>query len=126
MQVNSSTMNFADVVAKYLREYETEATEKLTETITEVAKESVKKLRSSSPKRTGKYAKGWTYKVEKGRMNNVATVYGNDPTYRMAHLLENGHAKRGGGRTAPITHIEPVEQWAVDDVVNRYIDKMER
>lgn len=126
MQVNSSTMNFADVVAKYLREYETEATEKLTETITEVAKESVKKLRSSSPKRTGKYAKGWTYKVEKGRMNNVATVYGNDPTYRMAHLLENGHAKRGGGRTAPITHIEPVEQWAVDDVVNRYIEKMER
>ena len=119
-------MNFADVVAKYLREYETEATEKLTETITEVAKESVKKLRSSSPKRTGKYAKGWTYKVEKGRMNNVATVYGNDPTYRMAHLLENGHAKRGGGRTAPITHIEPVEQWAVDDVVNRYIEKMER
>lgn len=126
MQVNSSTMNFADVVSKYLREYETEATEKLTETITEVAKESVKKLRSSSPKRTGKYAKGWTYKVEKGRMNNVATVYGNDPTYRMAHLLENGHAKRGGGRTAPITHIEPVEQWAVDDVVNRYIEKMER
>ena len=60
-------MNFADVVSKYLREYETEATEKLTETITEVAKESVKKLRSSSPKRTGKYAKGWTYKVEKGR-----------------------------------------------------------
>lgn len=126
MQVNSSTMNFADVVSKYLREYETEATEKLTETITEVAKESVKKLRSSSPKRTGKYAKGWTYKIEKGRMNNVATVYGNDPTYRMAHLLENGHAKRGGGRTAPITHIEPVEQWAVDDVVNRYIEKMER
>lgn len=126
MQVNSSTMNFADVVAKYLREYETEATEKLTETITEVAKESVKKLRSSSPKRTGKYAKGWTYKVEKGRMNNVATVYGNAPTYRMAHLLENGHAKRGGGRTAPITHIEPVEQWAVDNVVNRYIEKMER
>lgn len=126
MVINSNRMNFADVVENYLKQYEGEAIETLTETITEVARESVKRLKATSPKRTGEYAKGWTYTIEKGRIKTGATVYGKAPTYRLAHLLEFDHAKRGGGRSKPIEHITPVEQWAVDEVVDRYIQKMER
>lgn len=124
--VNSNKFNFADVIQDYLRVYDGAAVEVLTETITEVARESVKKLKAESPKgATGDYAKNWRYQVERGRLRVGATVYGDKPTYSLAHLLEHGHAKRGGGRVAPIVHIAPVEEWAVDEVVDRYVTKME-
>lgn len=109
-----------------LSQYGEVAIEATKEAVAEVAKESAKKLKSSSPRgRTGKYAKGWTSKVETGRVSASATVYGKSGTYQLAHLLEHGHAKRGGGRTTPIQHIEPVEQWAVEEALQRITQKLE-
>lgn len=113
-------------VKDILSQYGEVAIEATKEAVAEVAKESAKKLKSSSPRgRTGKYAKGWTSKVETGRISASATVYGKSGTYQLAHLLEHGHAKRGGGRTTPIQHIEPVEQWAVEEVLQRITQKLE-
>ena len=130
MVINSNKFNFQDVIGKYLKTYQGETIEALTTIVPQVAKESVKKLKAASPKsdglHSGTYAKGWRYKVEKGRIRVGATVCGGDPTYRLAHLLEYGHAKRGGGRVDGIEHILPVEEWAVDEASNRFIDYMER
>lgn len=113
-------------VKDILSQYGEVAIEATKEAVAEVAKESAKKLKSSSPRgRTGKYAKGWTSKVETGRVSASATVYGKSGTYQLAHLLEHGHAKRGGGRTTPIQHIEPVEQWAVEETLQRITQKLE-
>ena len=99
----------------------------MNEAVEEVAKESAKKLRQTSPKRTGEYARNWAYQKERGRLVVEATVYGKKPTYRLAHLLEKSHLKRNGQRWTPDkTHIEPVAEWAQTEAVNRMYEKLEK
>ena len=80
-----------------------------------IAKEGVQKLRNTSPKKTGDYAKGWRVKRERGRDIPVVTIH-NKTDYQLTHLLENGHIVRNAkgeyGRTHGIKHIAPVEEWA--------------
>lgn len=68
----------------------------------------VKRLKMTSPKRKGKYARGWKVKKE----GNVYIVYNEHPGY--THLLENGHdVIRNGakvGRARAIPHIKPAEE----------------
>ena len=124
--VNSSKMNFADVVQDMLqKQYYPYVVEVTTQVINEVSKETVKKLKQESPVGPKGYAKGWTSKVEKGRLTVGATVYGKTGTYQLAHLLEHGHAMRGGGRTNSIVHIAPVEKWAVNEAYERIMHRLE-
>lgn len=75
-------------------------------------------LQGYSPKRTGRYARTWTYKKTK-----KGTVYiHNSKNYRLTHLLEKGHktnfktGKYGTKKsTAPIPHISIVEQKVAHD-----------
>lgn len=88
------------------------------------AKESVQKLRNTSPKRSkggGAYARSWTVKAERhGELTDY--IVHNSKHYQLTHLLENGHVirnKKGTyGRTNPIKHIAPVEDWAVNELPN--------
>ena len=113
-------------VRDILQDYSVEVSKAAEEAVTEVSKEATKKLRQTSPKRSGKYGKGWASKVEKTATTAEATVYGKTGTYQLAHLLENGHAKRGGGRVNGNTHIKPVEDWAIPEVEKRIREKVER
>ena len=125
--VNSSTFNFAEVFQHMLHEYGNAVMEETFEAIDEVSKEACKKLKQESKQfgGTGKYAAGWTVTKEKKRLKVVATVHGKKPTYALAHLLEKGHAKRNGGRTAGRVHIEPVDKWAKDEAYDRIVSKLE-
>lgn len=118
-------INLDKAMSDILAKFSTDVSKAASEAIGEVAKESAKKLQQTGPRRSGQYAAGWTYKIEKGTVTNSATVYGKKKTYPIAHLLEHGHAKRGGGHTAPIVHIKPVEEWAISEVEKRIIEKVE-
>ncbi|MEC2552607.1 HK97 gp10 family phage protein, partial [Bacillus tropicus] len=79
----------------------------------EVADVAVSKLRQSGPKKTGAYRKGWRKKKE-GNGVVVHNIKG-----QLSHLLENGHAKAGGGRVPAQVHIRPVEEYVINEVPRR-------
>ena len=123
--VSANRFNFAEVVEDVLHGYMYDGVVPAMEAaVKEVARESVKKLKATSPG-NGDYRKNWRSKVERGRIQAGAVVYGGKPTYSLAHLLEHGHAKRGGGRVAAIEHIRPVEQWAINEAEERFYKKLE-
>ena len=104
-----------------LDEINLEVKEATKDGIQEISKESVQKLRNTSPRKTGSYAKGWTTKRE-GEMDIIVH---NRTDYQLTHLLENGHViknKKGVyGRTHPIKHIKPVEEWAASELPKRIL-----
>ena len=127
--INSSRFDFSDYIGEMLQQYGVDVVRAMEASIDEVARESVKKLRASSPRskgpNAGQYAKGWTVTFERGRLRKGATIHGESGTYQLAHLLEHGHALRQGGRTNEQIHIEPVEKWAIDEVHERTVRRLE-
>lgn len=87
-----------------------------------VAKESVQKLRNTSPVKTGSYAKGWGVRKE----GDMDVIVHNRTDYQLTHLLENGHVirnKKGTyGRAPAHKHIKPVEEWAIEELPRRIIE----
>lgn len=75
---------------------------------------AVRQASSSTYGGTGKYAKGWTSKTDAGRLSVTGTIYNKDVP-GLPHLLENGHAKRGGGRVPGRPHIAPVEEQLAEE-----------
>lgn len=104
---------------KLLTQFDSELTEAAESVIDEVTKEAVNRLKSTSPKLTGAYAKSWTVK-RTGPLEK--TIYNKDYAWKTS-LLENGHViknKKGVfGRSPAHPHIKPVEEWAAEELVAR-------
>ena len=102
-------MDIADEIAKALSEYTDEVKSGIEVASEEVADEAIDNLKANSPEgKRGKYSKGWRKKQTK----NGYVIY-NATNAGLTQLLEKGHAKRNGGRTKAIQHIEPAEQQAI-------------
>ena len=102
---------------KILEEYGEDVANGTREAVTKVAQKGAKAVRGNSAGLfggSGKYAQGWTYQSEYRRLGSVATIYNKTPG--LPHLLENGHAKRGGGRVSGRTHIAPVETEIITEI----------
>lgn len=101
--------NLTSEIVKQVSLYTNEVEKKVRNAENKVAKEAVEELKQKSPKGdTGRYAEGW----DKKRVDGKLVIY-NKSKPGLPHLLENGHAKVGGGRTAAIPHIRPVEEEAI-------------
>ena len=84
-------------------------------------------LREESPKRTGRYAKGWAW--QRTGMNrkegSVGVTLHNKSLPGLPHLLEFGHAKRNGGRVPGKVHIAPIEKEICEEFQKEVVDKIQ-
>jgi hypothetical protein len=113
--------NLAATVEKTLSDYVDDVNDIVKQEIKDAGKEAVKELKEKSPKLTGKYAKGWRSTVKKETAVGAEVVVHNK-VYGLTHLLEKGHAKRGGGRVEGIPHIAPVEE----EITGKLTDEIEK
>lgn len=124
---NINIDQLAAEIAKGLADYSQDVVEKVNVSSEKVGKAAVKKLKQTSPKRYGNYAKSWAMKTEpEVGQPHKRIVHVKAPHYRLAHLLEYGHAKRGGGRVAGIPHIRPAEEQVIQDFVAEVEEAIKR
>lgn len=106
----TSIDNLADEIMKGLTEYADLADTEMKKAVKKTATSVEKEISANAPKRTGKYAKSWTAKKTKENSHSLEMTVHSKNKYQLAHLLEKGHAKRGGGRVSGRPHIAPAEE----------------
>lgn len=106
----TSIDNLADEIMKGLTEYVDLAEADMKKAVKKTATAVKKDIAANAPKRTGKYAASWTTKKTKENSHTLEMTVHSKDRYQLAHLLEKGHAKRGGGRVAGRPHIAPAEE----------------
>lgn len=106
---------FQAAIMGLLKDYEDDVNEYAREAVKQVVKKGAQQMKAASGifGGTGRYSRGWTSQVEDGRLSSQGAVYNRDVP-GLPHLLEHGHAKRGGGRTSGREHIAPVEQEMIE------------
>ena len=102
----------AEEIMKELAEYADLATEDVKKAVKKAGTAVRKDIEANAPKDTGKYAKSWAVKTTKETSNSLEVTVHSRNRYQLTHLLEHGHAKRGGGRVPGKAHIAPAEQRA--------------
>lgn len=129
-----SKIDFEDFIKSALKEYGSEVQAEAEDVAYDVTVEATKRLRKNSPRshtkgHRGTYAKGWVHKADKTKVGVTEIIYGKTAsTYAIAHLLEHGHARRGGGRDVPPAepkhHIQQQQDWASEEFEKRLKERI--
>ena len=111
-----SVGDLANAVNEALSEYARASTDGVKKAVRDAGKTVKEDIKGSAPVRTGRYAKSWSTKVLRENSESLELVVYSPTRYMLAHLLEHGHAKRGGGRVAGKPHIKPAEEHGIDQL----------
>lgn len=118
---------FESEMNQLLEDYGDEVNKALKKVVPKVAKETANQTNTNAVSagiKGKKYVRSWTTTVENNTLTGVeATVHSTQ--YRVAHLLEFGHAKQNGGRTRAFPHIAKAEEWGIEKLVSEIKGELE-
>lgn len=117
MSQRVSIDGMASAIEQELKKYKNLATDEMKKAVKKAGNTTKKDINDSAPVRNGRYAKSWRSKVTAESSEGIEVTVYSPSRYMLAHLLENGHAKRGGGRVRAIPHIKPAEDHAEDELI---------
>ena len=111
-------------IMEELEKYAELASDDLKAAVKETAAAVRKDIQAGAPVDTGKYKKSWSVKNVHEDSESIDLVVHSRNRYQLAHLLEHGHAKRGGGRVAAKPHIAAAEQRGNEKLVTTIEQKL--
>lgn len=112
-----SVSEMAAAIEEELNNYKELASDEMKKAVKKAGTTAKNDINDSAPVRTGRYAKSWRSKVTSEDSVSIGVTVYSPSRYMLAHLLENGHAKRGGGRVRAIPHIKPAEEHATEELI---------
>ena len=110
----------ASEVMKELDDYSSLTTEVMKKAVRNAGKTVREEIADTAPKKTGTYGKSWAVKKTGEDSKSLQVTVHSKNRYQIAHLLEHGHAKRGGGRVAARPHIAPAEENGIRQLEEEY------
>ena len=113
-----------NAIMEELEKYADLAADELKAAVKETAASVRKDIQAGAPVDTGKYKKSWSGKNVREDSESIELVVHSRNRYQIAHLLEHGHAKRGGGRVAAKPHIASAEQRGNEKLVQTIEQKL--
>jgi hypothetical protein len=113
--------DMSSAIESELNAYAEDSAVTVKKAVKDTANEIKKDISANAPVgATGKYARSWRAKKTNETDTSISyTVHATKDGYRLAHLLEFGHAKRGGGKVRAIPHIRPAEEKGEEDLEKR-------
>ena len=124
MSQNVSIDDMDDAIMKELEQYTKLATDDMKDAVKDTAKSIKSDIEGSAPVLTGRYKKSWKIKKIRENANSLDVLIHSSNRYQLTHLLEFGHAKRGGGRVAGKPHIEPAAEKGEQDLIKAIEEKL--
>lgn len=109
MSTMTSIDDMTAEIMKGLTEYADLADAEMKKAVRKTATTVKNEISANAPVKSGRYKKSWVTKKTKENSHSLEMTVHSKNRYQIAHLLEHGHAKRGGGRVAAIPHIAPAE-----------------
>lgn len=126
--------DLAKEIVQTLKEFQGVTEQACQDGVMDTAKEAVKELHMAQPGDTPRYQswaeynKGWTISLKKKKASVMSIIH-NKTKYRLAHLLEKGHAMKYGGRKVgeadPFPHIAPIAEKAEAELVENIKKRIE-
>lgn len=116
----------ANAVMKEMEAYASVAAEEVKEAVKAAGATVKKEIQATAPKASGDYAKSWTVKTVKDTAHSLELTVHSRNRYQLAHLLEFGHAKRGGGRVPGKSHIAPAEEKGIQQLEEEIVRRLQR